>query len=363
MSQKKIKVAALGVGHLGQHHARIYAEHPDAELVAIADPDEVRGREIAKKHKTRWVADYKEIADEIEAASIAVPTIYHYELAKDLLMRGVHCMVEKPITHTVETADALVKLAQAQNLVLQVGHIERFNAAVVRLQEILNRPGFIETHRLGPFNPRIKDVGVVLDLMIHDIDIVLQCVQSPVKRIDAVGVMIFSDKEDIANARITFENGCIANLTASRVTPVPKRKIRIFQSDAYVSLNYAKQSMEVFRKVAVRNPKPGEPTHKIVRRAETIQQQEPLKAELEHFLDCVQNQVEPDVTGEHAMTALDIAIEVTRKVRESIAENPAISLANNEFGSGVDTVEMLSSDRVPSPVAFSAADIDDEEEG
>jgi predicted dehydrogenase len=366
MSERRVKVAVLGVGHLGQHHARIYAEHPNAELVAVVDTDERRGREIAKKHKTRWVSHYHEIIDEIQAASIAVPTVYHYDIARELMIKGIHCLVEKPITHSVETADALVKLAQANNLVLQVGHIERFNAAIMRLREILNNPGFIEIHRLGPYDPRVKDVGVVLDLMIHDIDIVLQCVNSPVTNIDAVGVMLFSDKEDIANARLTFANGCICNLTSSRVTPVKKRKIRIFQSDAYISINYAKQSMEVYRKVPVRGAKPGEPSHKIVRQAETLEREEPLLKELEHFLFCVDNQIEPNVTGEHATSALEVAIEVTKKVRKSVLQNPATrDTAPESVAAAVEegsTVEMLSPNVQPSPDAFSAADIDDEDE-
>jgi len=372
-SERKIRVAAIGVGHLGQHHARIYSEHPRADLVAVVDSSEARGREIAAKFRTQWLPDYRLLDGKVDAVSIAVPTVGHYDLARHFLLQGVHCLVEKPITDSVETASALVVLAQANKLVLQVGHIERFNAAIERMRQILNNPGFIEVHRLGPYDPRVKDVGVVLDLMIHDIDIVLQCVQSPIASIDAVGISIFSEKEDIANARLRFQNGCIANLTVSRVTPVKKRKLRVFQSDAYISLNYAKQSMEVFRRVAARNAGPGEPAWKIVRRSEAIKREEPLKKELDHFLHCVANQVEPQVTGEHGTTALDIAIEVTKLIRENMRRNP-VSRQVHEEESGDTTVEIFSplalldqdshdhSDHDSGEHEFSAADLDDEEE-
>lgn len=361
--QGKVRVAVVGVGHLGQHHARNLAELPNAELVAVVDSSEARGREIAGKWGVPWVADYRDLLGKVDAVSIAVPTVYHYDIARFFLLNGVHCLVEKPITHSVETASALVVLAQANRLVLQVGHIERFNAAIERMREILDQPGFIEVHRLGPYDPRVKDVGVVLDLMIHDIDIVLQCVNSPIQSIDAIGVSIFSEKEDIANARLKFENGCIANLTVSRVTPVKKRKLRIFQRDAYISVNYAKQSMEVFRKVHARDAKPGEQAWKIVRRSETIKREEPLKKELGHFLHCVSNQVEPHVTGEHGATALEIAIQVTRLIHENMRRNPSVAATRFVEEMGDTTVEFLAPDAPsPSAEAFSHADIDDEEE-
>jgi predicted dehydrogenase len=191
-----------------------------------------------------------------------------------------------------------------------VGHIERFNKAVMRLKQVVNRPAFIEGHRLGPYDPRVKDVGVVLDLMIHDLDIILQIVNSPVKSVEAAGVGVYGENEDIANARIHFESGCIANLTASRITPNRKRKIRVFQKNAYISIDYIDQELEIFQKVTSKNPAPGMPTVSIVRRKEKMEKEEPLKLELEHFLECVIRGKEPMVKGEHARDALQLAVEI-----------------------------------------------------
>jgi len=367
MTERRLRVAVLGVGHLGQHHARVYAELPQAELVAVVDNDAERGQMIARRHKTRWVGDYKSLmtgdVGGVDAVSVVVPTIAHYDIGKFFLERGVHCMVEKPITSTVEQATELVELARQRERILQVGHIERFNAAVVRLRQLVNRPAFIEVHRLGPYDPRVKDVGVVLDLMIHDIDIVLQLVDSPIARLESIGVALFTDKEDIANARLTFENGCIANLTVSRVTPVKKRKLRIFQPDTYLSINYAKQSMEVYRRVVVPNPEPSEASARIVRKTERLPREEPLKKELEHFLDCVSRGVQPHVTGEEAKSALEIAIQVTEQIREASQTKevfrPMLAPSGNLSGEFVGYAPLAS---VPEPSVFRDVDLDDEEE-
>jgi predicted dehydrogenase len=225
-------------------------------------------------------------------------------------------MVEKPITSTVDQAQDLIHLAQEHNCILQVGHIERFNTAVMRLKQLVDRPMFIEGHRLGPYDPRVKDVGVVLDLMIHDIDIILQLANSPVKSVEGTGVGVYGLHEDIANARIHFENGCIANLTASRVTPNRKRKIRIFQPDTYLSIDYIDQEVEIFHRVPIPNPEPGMPNISIVRKKEKIEKKEPLKLELIHFLECVQRGSEPMVRGEHARDALMLAVEISEQIRQ-----------------------------------------------
>lgn len=227
-------------------------------------------------------------------------------------------MVEKPITETVEQAQELINLAKEKKLIFQVGHIERFNMAIQKLREILKRPGFIEVHRLGPYDPRIKDVGVVMDLMIHDIDIILRIVNSPIISIDAVGMAILSDKEDIANVRIKFENGCIANVTTSRVTPRKMRKIRIFQEDAYISLDYISQNMEIHKREVVPNPRLGESKYRIIAKRTRIKREEPLKLELEHFIKCVQAGEEPNVTGEHAKSALEVVVKISQLVQESM---------------------------------------------
>ncbi|MGB9691234.1 MAG: Gfo/Idh/MocA family oxidoreductase [Candidatus Sumerlaeaceae bacterium] len=314
----KIRVGVVGVGHLGQHHARVYAELENCELVGVADVDARAAQKIAKQYKTSAYTDYRELLGRVDACSIVVPTVLHYEIARDFLESGVHVLVEKPITSNVEQAQALINLAREKQRILQVGHIERFNTAIMRLKQIVRNPAFIEAHRLGPYDPRVKDVGVVLDLMIHDLDIILQLVNAPVTYLEAAGVGIYGDKEDIANARIHFENGCIANLTASRVTPVRKRKIRVFQRNAYIAIDYIEQDVEIYRRIHTPNAPPGTPTVTIVRTKETLKRQEPLKLELQHFLECIERGTEPMVKGEHARDALELAVEITRLIHERL---------------------------------------------
>jgi predicted dehydrogenase len=308
------------VGHLGQHHARNYAEIEGCELVGVADTDAKTAGRIAKQFGSKPFTKHQDLIGKVDAVSVVVPTEHHHAVARDFLNAGVHVMVEKPITVTVEEARDLVETARAKGLILQVGHIERFNAAIIKLQEILDKPGFIESHRLGPYDPRVRDVGVVLDLMIHDIDIVLQLVKSPIASIDAVGVPILSAREDIANARIRFKNGCTANLTVSRVTPTRLRKIRIFQPSAYVSVDYIKQSMEIYRKEEITDARPGEPRAQIVRTRKRLKHEEPLKLELNHFLQCVREGREPAVTGEQGRNALEVAIRVVEQIESHRAE-------------------------------------------
>jgi len=313
----KIRVGVVGVGRLGQHHTRIYAELPNTDLVGVVDIDRSRAIKIAKTYATQALFDYHMLLGKVDAVSIAVPTTSHYEIAREFLANNTHVLVEKPITATVPEARKLVDLAHKNRLVLQVGHVERFNVAIVRLREVVKDPAFIEVHRLGPYDPRVQDVGVVLDLMIHDLDIILEVVNSPVRSLEAVGVPILSDKEDIANARIHFENGCIANLTASRITPKKTRKIRIFQEDTYISVDYVKPGMEIYRKQPVANPRPGDPPFEIVRKRLRLKWQEPLKAELEHFLECVASGATPQITGEKARDALELAVEISEMIRRN----------------------------------------------
>lgn len=312
----KIRVGVVGVGHLGQHHARVYAELPNCELVGVADIDAKVAQKIAKQYRTSAYSDYRDLLGRVDACSIVVPTILHFDIAKDFLEHGVHVLVEKPITATVEQAQGLIDVARRTGRILQVGHIERFNVAIMRLKQIVNEPAFIEAHRLGPYDPRVKDIGVVLDLMIHDLDIILQLVNAPVIHVEAAGVGVYGDNEDIANARIHFANGCIANITASRVTPTRKRKIRVFQRNAYISIDYIEQEVEIYRRIRNPHAPPGSPTVTIVRTKETLKKQEPLKLELQHFLDCVARGTEPMVRGEHARDALELAVEISRLVKE-----------------------------------------------
>ncbi len=322
---EKIKVGVIGVGHLGQHHARNYFYNPRAELAYVCDADGHQARKIARAYGAKATKDYTDLIGKVQAVSIATPTTTHFAIAQDLLNAGIHCMVEKPICTTVVEAAKLTSAARRKNLVLQVGHIEHFNVAVQKFKEILTTPRFIECHRQGPFDPRVKDVGVVLDLMIHDIDIILRIVNSRIKSIEAVGVAILTDREDIANVRIHFESGCIANVTVSRVTPKPLRKLRVFQDDAYISLDYRNQTMEVYRRKLNDKAKPGEVKYFIESKKIRVKREEPLKLELDHFLDCIEKQnLDPQTTGEQAMEALDVVVKITELIRSTTVPFPVM---------------------------------------
>ncbi len=312
-----VKVAVVGVGHLGQHHARILATMSNVQLVCVVDADQKRAEEIAHKHNARPLTDWKDIPDEVNAVSVVTPTSSHHEIACALMESGRDVMVEKPMCLTVEQGREMIQFAQQQQRILQVGHIERFNPAIVAIAEKLNKPLFIESHRLGPPTPRVKDVGVVLDLMIHDLDLVMALAASPVQRMEAVGVPVLTDQEDIANARITFESGCIANLTVSRISPEAMRKIRIFQQDAYFSLNFMEKQTQIYRKVL--DPVSQKQT---ITRADAdlteLLEQDALTTELASFVNCVRTRKPPLVGGQEGLTALEMALEITRLVHERL---------------------------------------------
>jgi predicted dehydrogenase len=324
---EKIPVGVIGVGHLGQHHARNYFNNERCQLVYVCDANPTQAKNIAKAYNAIPTSDFRDLIGKVQAVSIATPTVSHFEIANTLMEQGIHCLVEKPICTTVVDAAKLTALARRKGLVLQVGHIEHFNLAVQKFKEILTTPRFIECHRQGPFDPRVRDVGVVLDLMIHDIDIILRIVNSPIKKIEAVGVAILTEKEDIANARIHFESGCIANVTVSRVTPKPLRKLRVFQDDAYISLDYRNQTMEVFRRRGRTDTiKPGEPRYYIESKKIRVKREEPLKLELDHFLDCIEkSNLDPQTTGEQAMVALDVVIRITEMIRATTVPFPVMN--------------------------------------
>lgn len=310
---KKLKAAVIGVGHLGKEHARIYSQIPEVELVAICDLDPAKA-EKAKELGTKFTTNYKEILGDIDLASISTPTSSHYKIAKEVLGAGVHSLIEKPITLRLEDADELIEIAKAKNLTLKVGHVERYNAGFKRVLKIAKNIRFFEIHRLGPFNPRISDCGVVLDLMIHDLDIVLQLVKSEIASLDAIGINVLTPYEDIANVRIKFKNSAIANLTASRLTPEAQRKIRIFQEDAYISLDYAAQKGQIFRKASLPQALFG---GKISREDIDIQREEPLKAEIEDFVRSVANgslNGKPDI---EAREALKVALQILDSIKEN----------------------------------------------
>lgn len=302
---KRVRVGVIGVGALGSIHARLYSELKDVELIGICDIDPKRLRNLSGPLKCNSFKNYRELFGLVDAVSIAVPTSLHFKTAREFLLNNINILVEKPITTDLSQADELLELAQRKKLILQVGHVERFNAAVRVIKYFIKNPRFIECHRLGPFVNRIKDVGVVLDLMIHDIDIALALVNSKPQGIEAVGVRVLSNFEDIANARITFKNGCVCNLTASRVTPEAIRKIRIFEKDTYISLDYANQSALLYKKDKQR----------IITKSINIKKEEPLRAQLSSFIDCVKNRKRPLVSGKEARDALDIAIQILDKIK------------------------------------------------
>jgi len=307
---KKLRVGVVGVGHIGSNHARIYAQISSAEFAAIYDVDPARANSIAKKFGPIAAGSLDEFAGMIDAASVATPTNTHYEVARRLLERGKHLLIEKPITQNSPDAGELSALAAQNHLVLQVGHVERFNPILSALERLLTHPRFIEAHRLSPYPDRSIDIGVVLDLMIHDLEIILHLVRSPVQSIDAVGVPVLSRGEDIANARIRFENGCVANVTSSRISPERVRKIRVFQEDAYLSLDYQNQSGEIYRRVDGR----------ITRDKVQIEREEPLKRQLISFVECASTGQAPRVSGSQATAALELAVAITNKIQNSNIE-------------------------------------------
>lgn len=301
-----INVGVIGVGHIGKSHARIYAALAESgvRLAAILDVDPEASREVAALYGAHVAESLEDFAAHVDAATVATPTPTHFEVSSYLLGKGRHLLVEKPITDNTAQAQELSRLAHAAGCVLQVGHIERFNPAFGALENLLTRPRFIEAHRLSSYPNRSTEIGVVLDLMIHDLEIILHLVRSPVAQVDAVGVPVLSRGEDIANARVRFEDGCVANITASRISPEKMRKIRVFQEDAYLSLDYQNQSGEIYRRA----------NGTIAREAVEIEKDEPLKRELQSFIECARGGLQPKVGGHQAAAALELAIEITRQI-------------------------------------------------
>ena len=296
-----IRAGIVGVGSIGKNHARIYSELPGVKFAAVLDTNREAAEAISRELGVPVATTLSEFASMVDAATVSTPTPDHHEIGKFLLHEGKHLLIEKPITETPEQALELVKLAKDRGVVLQVGHVERFNPVLSALEQRLTKPRFIEAHRLSPYPFRSVEIGVVLDLMIHDLEIILHLVRSPVKSIDAVGIPVLSKGEDIANARIRFESGCVANVTASRISPEKMRKIRVFQQDAYLSLDYQNQSGEMFRLV----------NGMITREAVEIEKDEPLKCELLSFVECSRKGIQPVVSGSQAAAALELAIEIT----------------------------------------------------
>ena len=301
---QKVKVGVIGVGYLGSIHARIYRELTECELVGVCDIDNDKREEISQKLGVPGYSNYADLFGKVDAVSIATPTKSHCPIASSFLRQKIHLLVEKPFTTSLKEADSLIRLARKNRLILQVGHIERFNSAFSATRDIIKKPRFIECHRLSPFPNRSLDVGAVLDIMIHDIDIVLGLVDSKIKRIEAVGVNVLTAFEDIANARITFKNGCVANLTASRVSDETMRKIRIFQEDTYISLDYKEAAAVAYRKDA----------NRIIKEDLPIEKEQPLQKELSSFIHCVAAHEQPLVSGPVAREALAVALEIQKQI-------------------------------------------------
>jgi predicted dehydrogenase len=314
---EKIRAAVVGVGYLGRFHAQKYAQASDCELIAVVDSRAQAREQVAGEVKARALSDYRELLGKVDAVSIVTPTPTHFAIARDFFAAGAHVLVEKPITETPAEARELIALAARAKRILQVGHLERFNAAILAAEPHLKSPRFVECHRMAPYRERGTDVNVVLDLMIHDIDIVQTIVGVPIASIDAVGTPVFSEEIDIANARIRFTNGCVANATASRVSVKTERKLRIFSDDAYLSLDLQQKIVTLIRK---RTAADGAGPLPVTIEERSLEPGDALKAEIDSFLGCIRSGRPPVVSGEAGLMALETATRITEQVRQSLAE-------------------------------------------
>ena len=308
----RLRCAVIGTGYLGKFHAQKYAAIPECELVGVVDANQAAADAVAKDNQTRAFTDYRDLLGQVDVVSVVVPTSLHFEVAKAFLESGAHVLVEKPMTVTLEEADELIRIAKSRDLRLMVGHLERFNAALLALDLVNEKPLFIESHRLAPFNPRANDVSVVLDLMIHDIDIILDVVDSELERIDAKGVTVLTSDTDIANARLTFKNGCVANVTASRASLKVERKMRMFMPNCYVSVDFQTRTLSQYRK-GDKEMFPGVP--EILTQETIYENGDALMAEIKHFIKCIRTKKEPLVSGLAGRRALATATEITRLLK------------------------------------------------
>jgi predicted dehydrogenase len=324
---KKMRIGVVGTGHLGRFHTKIYSQLDEAELVGVYDLNQDKAKRVAQEFGTNCFSELEQLLKEIEAASLVVPTSSHFEVGKEILENGIHLLIEKPISQSVEQAEKLVALAKEKNLTLQVGHIERFNPAFLAIENLKLNPKFIESHRLAQFSPRGTDVAVVLDLMIHDIDLILSLVKSEVEDIQAASTSVITESEDIANARLTFENGTVANITASRISANHMRKIRLFQKNSYISLDLLHKEVEIYRLVNLKDYSlKDEKSSTIIGKIPTeqlgktilyekpkIEDKDMLSLEISSFLEAIKNKQKPKVTGEDGKKALEVALRIIEK--------------------------------------------------
>jgi predicted dehydrogenase len=309
---KEIKIGVVGIGHLGNYHLQKYSKLSDCKIVGVVDIIDERTRKAAETYNCMALSDHRKLIGLVDAVSIAVPTVSHHRIAKDFLEAGVDVLLEKPIAATIEEADELVAIAEAKGLIFQIGFLERFNPAIVALKSVMGKPLFIETHRLHPFFERGTDVDVILDLMIHDLDIILHFVKSPVQTVEAVGVSVLSDKVDIANARITFSSGCVANITASRITGKTMQKIRFFGLEGYHAVDYEKRELVSLSKRNVAGGKIEISVNPI-----EVKKFDPLEEEIRSFLDAVISRNPPPVSGKEGRDALELALLIAEKAKKS----------------------------------------------
>ena len=310
MTGRALRVGVVGAGKIGGYHSRILSKMPGVQLVGVCDVNLWRAQLVGWRCGTVAYRNHLDLLRQVDAAVIAVPTQLHFAVSKAALEGGVHVLIEKPIAASVEEARTLLEMSEARKLVLQVGHVERFNPAVLEAVRHIRHPRFITVERLGPYDPRVAQIGVVLDLMIHDLDILLTLVGSEVDSLEAIGASLLSSHEDIANVRVRFKNGCVADVTASRVSLAKSRKIRVFQEDSYISLDYANSSLKVCRKKS--------PVIKSLSDVEILSPKldktQPLQNELAHFIDCIRHDRKPWASGEHGLEALKLALQITEEL-------------------------------------------------
>jgi predicted dehydrogenase len=309
----KIRTAVIGAGHLGREHARVYGSIENAKLIAVCDINEKTGRAVAERHSVGFVSDFRELLGDVDAVSIATPTVDHHKITCACLDAGINVLVEKPIARTLAEADEMIRTAEARGLILQVGHIERFNPAFRALQKKISRPRFFEAHRMGIFTPRSLDIDVVMDLMVHELDIIASLVGGEVIKIEAVGIPILTQKIDLANARLEFADGCVANITASRVSGERLRKLRVFQPNEYYSLDYSEQQVAMCRLLPANSPAM---LPEIVAGSLEVMKREPLLAEIEDFVSAVRTGTASGVTGTEGRRALALALDVLAKIKD-----------------------------------------------
>lgn len=308
-----LRTAVIGTGYLGKFHAQKYAQLDGCKLVGVADINEVSAMAVASECHTRYFKDYRELLGKVDAVSVAVPTSLHHQVTSDFLRAGVHVLVEKPITSCLNQAQDMIDLARSRNLILQVGFLERFNAAYNQIDPLINSPRFIESHRLAGFKPRSMDINVIMDLMVHDLDIILNLVESPLLDIAANGTKVLSNSVDIAQARLTFANGCVANITASRISQKNKRKMRIFQEDSCICVDFQKLKMSHFFK-GNGEMFPGIPN--IECSEQFYDDHDALKLEINDFLDCINQSQQPRVTGEDGRRVLEVACQISEIISQ-----------------------------------------------